>query len=55
MLAPELQSLELDLLDRELDLAPAVTTLLFRKVTESGACGGFPRFGKWERRLRSIA
>jgi hypothetical protein len=42
MLAPELQSLELDLLDRELDLAPAVTTLLFRKVTESGACARLP-------------
>ena len=38
MLAPESQSFDLDLLDRELYLAPAVTALLFRKVTESGAC-----------------
>jgi len=38
MQAPESQSFNLDLLDRELHLAPAVTALLFRKVTESGAC-----------------
>ena len=36
--APEPQSLDLDLLDRELHVAPAVTALLFRKVIESGAC-----------------
>ena len=42
MLAPELQSFDLDLLDRELYLAPAVTALLFRKVTESGACTRLP-------------
>jgi hypothetical protein len=35
---PEPQSLDLDLLDRELHVAPAVTALLFRKVIESGAC-----------------
>jgi hypothetical protein len=35
---PEPQLLDLDLLDRELDLAVAVTAGLFRKVTESGAC-----------------
>jgi hypothetical protein len=42
MLAPESQSCDLDLLDRELYLAPAVTALLFRKVTESGACTRLP-------------
>jgi len=42
MLAPESQSCDLDLLDRELYLAPAVTALLFRKVTESGACKRLP-------------
>ena len=42
MPAPESQSLDLDLLDRELYLAPAVTPLLFRKVTESGACTRLP-------------
>jgi len=42
MLAPESQSFDLDLLDRELYLAPAVTALLFRKVTESGACTRLP-------------
>jgi hypothetical protein len=42
MPAPESQSLDLDLLDRELYLAPAVTALLFRKVTESGACTRLP-------------
>ena len=35
---PEPQSLDLDLLDRELRVAPAVTALLFRKVIASGAC-----------------
>jgi hypothetical protein len=35
---PEPQSLDLDLLDRDLHVAPAVTALLFRKVIESGAC-----------------
>jgi hypothetical protein len=38
MQAPESQSFNLDLLDRELHLAPAVTAPLFRKVAESGAC-----------------
>ena len=42
MPAPESQSLDLDPLDRELYLAPAVTPLLFRKVTESGACTWLP-------------
>ena len=35
---PEPQSLDLDLLDRERHVAPAVTALLFCKVIESGAC-----------------
>ena len=35
---PEAQSLDLDLLDRELHLAPAVSALLFRKVIQRGAC-----------------
>ena len=39
---PEPQSLDLDLLDRELHLAPAVTALLFRKVIEGGACTRLP-------------
>ena len=39
---PEPQSLDLDLLDRELHVAPAVTALLFRKVIESGACTRLP-------------
>jgi hypothetical protein len=38
MQAPESQSFNLDLLDRELHSAPAVTALLFRKVTESAGC-----------------
>ena len=38
MLAPDLQSFDLDLLDRELHLASAITAPLFRKVTESAAC-----------------
>ena len=42
MKAPKSQSFNLDLLDRELHLAPAVTALLFRKVTESGACARLP-------------
>ena len=39
---PSSQLFNLDLLDRELHLAPAVTALLFRKVTESGACARLP-------------
>jgi hypothetical protein len=35
-------TLDFDLLDRELYLARAVTPLLFRKVTESGACTRLP-------------
>src|ERR1700722_20232784 len=46
MLAPESQSFDLDLLDRELYLAPAVTALLFRKVAESGACTRLPSLGQ---------
>jgi hypothetical protein len=38
----EPQSLDLDLLDRELHLAPAVTALLFRKVIKRGACTRLP-------------
>ena len=38
MLARDSQSLDLDLLDRELHLASAITAPLFRKVTESAAC-----------------
>jgi hypothetical protein len=38
MLVRDSQLLDLDLLDRELDLAPAITAPLFRKVTGSAAC-----------------
>ena len=55
MQAPESQLFNLDLLDRELHLAPAVTALLFRKVTKVAPARGFPRFDNWESRLRSIA
>ena len=47
---PEPQSLDLDLLDRELHVAPAVTALLFRKVIASGACtrlSALRQMGKW--------
>jgi hypothetical protein len=36
------QSLDLDVLDRELHSAPAVTARLFRKVVERGACTRLP-------------
>ena len=42
MLAPESQSVDLDLLDRELHSAPAVTAPIFRKLVESGACTRLP-------------
>jgi hypothetical protein len=42
MLAPESQSVDLDVLDRELHSAHAVTAPLFRKVVESGACARLP-------------
>jgi hypothetical protein len=42
MLAPESQSLDLDVLDRELHSAHAVTSPLFRKVVGSGACTRLP-------------